>query len=316
MTRLKCGGFIIANRYLHALSDGAGKAQFWTAVSEIARGALAPSVLPIWQREILDATDPPSITCTHNEYLDDDDVDGHHHHVANGEGTVHDQSEALDHRSFFVGSKELSNIRRLIPSILNPCTTFEVLVSCIWRCYTIASQTNPNEPARIQFPANARHKFNPPIPKGYYGNVLAMPIAETTVGKLCENPLGYALQLIKDTKKKVTEEYMRSLASLMKIKGKPKGLHCFGVADIRVLGFDHVDYGWGEPFYSGPTTALPDNDSGSRAYLVSSKSKNGEQAIVIVISLPKPVMERFATLMEEILNHEPESDELEGRKEH
>jgi hypothetical protein len=89
----------------------------------------------------------------------------------------------------------------MIPSHLSPCTTFEVLSACAWRCYTIASRSNPKAKACLQF-----------------------PVALTTVGELCQNPLGYALELIRDTKAIVTEEYMRSLADVMVIKRQPKGL--------------------------------------------------------------------------------------------
>ena len=62
---------------------------------------------------------------------------------------------------------------------------------------------------------NAHPKLDPPLPTGYYGNAFAFPVVVTTAGKLCENLLGYALELVKKAKNDVTEEYMRSLADLM-----------------------------------------------------------------------------------------------------
>lgn len=165
--------------------------QFFSALSELARGADVPSNLPVWERDMLNARVTPRVTCTHNEDVDDED---------DAEDNIR-QFDAMAHRSFFISPKELSNLGAMIPSHLSPCTTFEVLSACAWRCYTIASRSNPKAKACLQF-----------------------PVALTTVGELCQNPLGYALELIRDTKAVVTEDYMRSLADVMVIKRQPKGL--------------------------------------------------------------------------------------------
>ncbi|KAL9379466.1 hypothetical protein Peur_027948 [Populus x canadensis] len=154
------------------------------------RGADVPSILPACERDILNARLTPRVTCTHNEDVDDED---------DAEDNIR-QFDGVAHRRFFISPKELSNLGTMIPSLLSRCTALEVLSACAWRCYTIASRSNPK----------AKEKGS--------SNKL------TTVGELCQNPLGYALELIRDTKAVVTEEYMRSLADLMVIKRQPKGL--------------------------------------------------------------------------------------------
>ena len=42
VTRLSCGGFILAVRLMHAMADVPGVMQFMLAVGELARGAAAP----------------------------------------------------------------------------------------------------------------------------------------------------------------------------------------------------------------------------------------------------------------------------------
>ncbi|KAJ6379714.1 hypothetical protein OIU76_016373 [Salix suchowensis] len=66
VTRLKCGGFLFGLRLNHTMSDGSGLAQFLTAVGEMARGATAPSVPAVWERDVLNARNPPRVTCTHH----------------------------------------------------------------------------------------------------------------------------------------------------------------------------------------------------------------------------------------------------------
>ncbi|KAI4342857.1 hypothetical protein MLD38_027425 [Melastoma candidum] len=65
VTRLRCGGFVLATRLNHTMIDAQGFVQFMNVVGELARGAAAPSVLPVWRRELLEAKDPPRVTCTH-----------------------------------------------------------------------------------------------------------------------------------------------------------------------------------------------------------------------------------------------------------
>ncbi|WJX19427.1 hypothetical protein P8452_09124 [Trifolium repens] len=96
------------------------------------------------------------------------------------------------------GHTEIAAIRSLLPHDLDSkSTTFKVLTSYIWRCHTKVSQPNPNKEVRMMCIADARDKFDPPIPFGYYGNCFAFPAAVTTAGELCEKSLEFAVELIK-----------------------------------------------------------------------------------------------------------------------
>lgn len=67
---------------------------------------------------------------------------------------------------------------------------------------------------------NARAKYNPPLPIGYYGNVVLCPAAVSTAWKLCRSSVEYAVELVKEAKAKVTQEYMQSVMDLMVAKGR------------------------------------------------------------------------------------------------
>ncbi|KAE8679020.1 Benzyl alcohol O-benzoyltransferase [Hibiscus syriacus] len=73
VTRLRCGGFIFALRLNHIMSDAIGLTLYMSTVGEMARGWLAPSIPPVWERHLLSARDPPRITCKH---LQSDEVVG------------------------------------------------------------------------------------------------------------------------------------------------------------------------------------------------------------------------------------------------
>lgn len=294
VTRLLCGGFIFALRLNHTMSDAPGLVQFMTAVGEMARGATTPSTLPVWQRELLLAREPPRVTCTHREY----------EQVADTKGTIIPLDD-MAHRSFFFGPTEVLALRRFLPANLgDKCSTFEVLTACLWRCRTIALQADPDEEVRILCIVNARPKFNPPLPNGYYGNGFAFPVAVSTAGKLCQNPLGYALKLVMKAKSDVNEEYMRSLADLMVIKGRPHFtvVRTYLVSDVTRAGFGEVDFGWGKAVYGGPAKGGVGAIPGVASFYIPFTNVKGESGIVVPLCLPAPAMERFVTELHTMLS--------------
>ncbi|KAH6837627.1 HXXXD-type acyl-transferase family protein [Perilla frutescens var. hirtella] len=292
VTRLKCGGFILALRLNHTMSDAAGLVQFMSAVGELARGAEAPTIPPIWDRHLLNARNPPRVTCTHHEYDD----------VPDTKGTLIPLDDMV-HRSFFFGTAEISAIRSSLPPHLRGCSTFELLTACLWRCRTIAISPEPNEEVRILCIVNSRRRFNPPIPEGYYGNAFAFPVAISTAGDLSKNPLHYALELVRKAKADVTEEYMKSLADLMVIRGRPHFtvVRSYLVSDVTHAGFGQVDFGWGNPAYGGPAKGGVGAIPGVASFYIPFKNNKGENGIVVPICLPADAMEVFVKELESIL---------------
>lgn len=165
----------------------------------------------------------------------------------------------------------------------------------------MALELNPDETVGISCFITAHGKIK--IPKGYYGNAFAFPTALSKAGLLCQNPLGYALDLIKKTKAKMNEEYIKSVADFMVLKGRPmynRTVRDFYVGDLTRVGFHEVDFGWGNPIYGGPVGAIP-----CVSYLARFKTRNGEQGIMAPILLPFPVMERFLSELVRMTAEEP-----------
>ncbi|KAJ9559245.1 hypothetical protein OSB04_013859 [Centaurea solstitialis] len=290
VTRLLCGGFIFAIRLNHTLSDGPGIVQFMTALGEMARGASRPSTLPVWQRELLCARDPPRVTCTHQEYDAVEDT----------KSTIMPLDD-MAHRSFFFGPTEVATLRRFLPPNLRKCTTFEVLTACLWRCRTIALQPDPEEEMQFMCTVNVRAKCDPPLPEGYYGNSFAFPVAISTARDLTTKPLSHALGLVMKAKNDVNAEYMRSLADLMVIRGRPHFVvvRSYAVSNVTRVRFNEVDFGWGEAAYGGSAKDWEGTIPGLITFLMRSINHNGESGIVVPIYLPNAAMEIF---MEELNN--------------
>ncbi|KAF3442916.1 hypothetical protein FNV43_RR16834 [Rhamnella rubrinervis] len=292
ITRLKCGGFIFALRLNHTMSDAAGLVQFMEAVGEMARGARAPTIPPVWQRALLNARVPPQVTCTHHEYDE----------VADTKGTIIPLDDMV-HRSFFFGPTEVAALRGFVPEKLRNCSTFEILTAWLWWCRTTALQPDPEEEVRVLCIVNARARFDPPLPTGYYGNAFAFPVAMTKAGKLCQSPLEYALELVKKAKDDVTEDYMKSLADLMVIRGRPHFtvVRSYLVSDVTRAGFGEVDFGWGKAAYGGPAKGGVGAIPGVASFYIPFKNQKGENGIVIPVCLPAPAMERFVKELDSML---------------
>ncbi|KAK9667218.1 hypothetical protein RND81_14G240500 [Saponaria officinalis] len=283
VTRLKCDGFILAYKINHAMSDGTGLAQFLTVVGEMAHGARFLSVNPVWRRELLSARNPPQVTCVHREYEQIPDIP-----------LIGDD---LVHKPFFFGPTELAALRRHLPPHLKSSSKFEIITAVIWRARTIALQIHPDDEVRVPIHVNARHKFkNPPLPQGYYGNAIATPNIISTANKLIRNGLDYALEIVKEVKNGVDEEYMKSLADFMVLNGKPRytRAHTFSVSDTSRLNLNMIDFGWGPPVQGGPAKGwLGGPTPGYGSFYLTSKNSKGESGILVPIYLPFLAMERF-----------------------
>ncbi|XP_074317882.1 benzyl alcohol O-benzoyltransferase-like [Silene latifolia] len=289
VTRLKCGGFILTTKQNHAVLDAPGITQFMHAVAELVRGAEFPSVHPVWDRHLLCARNPPRVTCMHPEY--DDEIDGPPASILPFTDVVH--------KIFFFGPTEIGNIRRLLPvGHSKKSTRFEILTACIWRSRTIAMQFNPKVEVRLRFLINFRHhKRNPPIPKGYYGNLMATPVAISTAQDLISNPLEYTLELIKNVKRSITEEYIMSMVDFLGTKGRPRfhrGACTYYLVDVSRVGLDQWDFGWGKPVYGGPSEVwFGRPTTGFGNYYLGGKNGKGETGILVPMCLPRWAMGRF-----------------------
>ncbi|KAK4275927.1 hypothetical protein QN277_018937 [Acacia crassicarpa] len=293
VTRLKCGGFIFGLRMNHSMSDGPGIAQFINALAEIAKGATEPSIQPVWHRERLNARDSPNITCTHHEY---DEVVGKPIPSTN-----------IVHRSFFFGPTEISSLRTLLPQNLTQSTSFDLVTAYLWQCRTKALELDPQDDVRLMFLANARmgrDRFNPPLPKGFYGNAVVFPTAVSLAGELCESPLEYGLELVRKAKDVVNGEYFHSVADLLVTRGRPSftTVRSFIVADFSRLGFKDVDFGWGKAVYAGPALSGLGTFQGFTFYVGYTNSK-GEEGRIVPVCLPQESMEKFTKELDLLLNN-------------
>ncbi|XP_074269944.1 benzyl alcohol O-benzoyltransferase-like [Silene latifolia] len=281
VTRLKCGGFIFALSLNHAMTDGIGLVQFLNAVTELAGGAQHPSIPPVWMRHLLSDAPGPS-------------QGSYHEDVRYEYNCITSPLDELVHKSFFFGSAEIARLQESV----SPSTTFELIIAHLWRCHTMALYSDPQETVQLTFVMNTRSKYNPSLPTGYYGNVIAVPIAQATTAELSENPFQYIVDLVKRTKENVNvnvnvnvnEEYVKSLANRMAV-GR------FTVSDHRRIGLNCLDFGWGRPVYGGFGRGSEFNPYLGYITCFTPFKHLGKSGVLVPICLPRSAMEKFVNLV-------------------
>lgn len=288
----------------HTMSDAAGIVQFMSAVGELARGAEAPAIIPVWQRNILSARNPPRVTCTHHEYGT---------HLVYGdttEGSLIPPDNMVE-RSFLFTGTDISALCSSIPQHLGLFTSFEIAVACTWRCRAISLSLDPNEEIRISCLVNCRKRFDPPLPAGYYGNAIVYPAAVTTAARLSRNPFHYAVELVRSAKAQATEEYVKSVADLMVMSGRPafRAAGTYMVSDLRWAGFGEVDFGWGTAAYGGLAQCGIDLAPGVVSYALPYKDAKG---MVVTMCLPPNAMDKFINELHKLLGKERDSSNPHG----
>ncbi|KAL6594572.1 hypothetical protein ACP70R_048310 [Stipagrostis hirtigluma subsp. patula] len=286
VTRLLCGGFVFALRLNHAICDAIGLAQFMSAVAELARGVPAPTVTPAWSRELLDARSPPKPAFPHREF---DDVP-----------VTPPPPGDMVMRTFTFGPADVAAIKeRLPPHLRETATTFEALTAALWRARTAALELPPEDEVRLVFMVNIRGVRALELPAGYYGNAIVTSVALTTAAALLAGSLGDAVELVREAKAVVTAEYVRSMADLLVLRGRPViaiPASLYFVSDNRHAGFHRLDFGWGVPVYGGASFVV---FGGS--YLVAVRNGDGEDAVAVPIVLPQPATDRFVSEVEMML---------------
>ncbi|KAJ3672572.1 hypothetical protein LUZ60_007293 [Juncus effusus] len=290
VTRLLCGGFTFGMQICHSMGDAPGLMQFLMALGEMVQGAEAPTVRPVWDRHLLDARDPPQVMYNHPEFepitnQNKDKV------AANDKSNIH--------HAFFFSFKDIESLRRMAPpNLQSRCTRFDLLASFVWRTRTISLRYDPNDEVRFLFVVNARgFKRKPPLPEGYYGNALIYGVATSSVEKLCNNGLGYALKLVMKAKERImTDDYVQSVADYLVLKSRPRFTTDFTymVTDQTKAKLNTVDLGWGRPVYGAPATVT------LATFHMPMKNDRGEQGITVPMCLPSYAMDTFTREMEKL----------------
>ncbi|KAG8077193.1 hypothetical protein GUJ93_ZPchr0007g5398 [Zizania palustris] len=231
VTKFTCGGFAVGICFSHLLFDGQGAAQFLKAVGEMARGLPAPSVAPVWDRDAI--PDPPQLP--------------------------RGPPPSLTAFNFVTQVVEISpeSIARIKDEFKaatgETCTTFDAVTAVVFKCRAVAVALPDDAEVRLGFAASTRHLLTGVLPSvdGYYGNCV-YPVGIPRSSKATrEAALVEVVGVMREAKEALAVLFTDWLRGGAKDDhyNVPLDYGTVTVSDWSRVGFNEVDYGFGEPGY-------------------------------------------------------------------
>uniref|UniRef100_A0ACD5VET9 Uncharacterized protein n=1 Tax=Avena sativa TaxID=4498 RepID=A0ACD5VET9_AVESA len=231
VTKFTCGGFAVGICFSHLVFDGQGAAQFLKAAGELARGLPAPSVAPVWDREAI--PDPPKLP--------------------------RGPPPSFTAFNFVTQVVEISpeNIARIKDEFKaatggQTCSTFDAVTAVVFKCRALAVELPDDAEARLGFAASTRHLLQGVLPSvdGYYGNCV-YPVGITRSSKtIREAALPEVVSVMREAKEALTVRFTDWMhGGAADHYNVPLDYGTVTVSDWSRVGFNEVDYGFGEPGY-------------------------------------------------------------------
>ncbi|CAI0394605.1 unnamed protein product [Linum tenue] len=287
VTRFKCGGVCLGIGIHHTIADGESSLSFINTWADMARGLPLTATL-FWDRTILRAQQPATPKFHHTEY------DPHPTMM------IANNSEQRAPKPATVG------ILKITPEQLNTLkiransrySTYEILTAHIWRCASKARGFVDEQPTKLQISVDGRSRLNPPIPAGYFGNVIFHTTPVAPVGELISEPLAQTVERIRQAISRMNNEYLRSAIDYLEDPSSPEGIirvpgHCrspnLKVVSWMRLPFKSADFGWG----SSILFRKADISEGTGLIL----PRNPDGTLSLAICLEADVMEPFKKLL-------------------
>ena len=288
VTLFSCGGFSLGLRLCHCLCDGLGAMQFFRAWAAAAKtGTLITEPEPSWDREIFLPRSPPMVKFPHVEFMN----------IEDGSSLTMTLWQTKPVQKCYRVSREFqSHLKTLAqPDDVFACTTFDAMAAHIWRSWVKALDVRPlNYELRLTFSVNARQKLhNPPLKDGFYGNVVCVACATSTVSELVNGQISDTTCLVREARLNVSEEYLRSTLDYIEVD-RPKKLEFGGKLTItqwtRFSMYESADFGWGRPVYAGPIDLTP---TPQVCVILPEGKPDPNGTMVVCICLPEAATDKF-----------------------
>ncbi|PPD95793.1 hypothetical protein GOBAR_DD07182 [Gossypium barbadense] len=251
VTKFKCGGVCLGVGIQHTLGDGAAALHFINSWADTSRG-LTPAIAPFIDRTLLRARDPPTPKLHHVEYDPSPAL------------MSASKSQSDDHKPSIVSTLELTadqlNTLKAKAKVANAnggvkYSSFNILAAHIWRCVSKARGLPADQDTKLYFPVDGRYRLDPPLPPGYFGNVI------------------FTTALI--------AQAVPDLNTLV------RGPHTFRCPNLVVVPWNwlpiyEADFGWGCPIYMGPGNVVQEG----KIYILPSPTNDGSLTLAARLEIP------------------------------
>ncbi|KAH9806334.1 Shikimate O-hydroxycinnamoyltransferase [Citrus sinensis] len=185
-------------------------------------------------------------------------------------------------------------------------TRLEVLAAHIWRCVCKARELSDDQASKLHFPTNGRSKLNPPLPSGYFGNVVFTTALIALSGNILSEPLNYTVERIHRALERMNDEYLKSALAYLRQQPDPtvlrRGAHTYKCPNFNIVYLANMpiydaNFGWGPPMFS----RLVNTYFEGVAHIYPSPSNDG--SLTVFINLETHHVQPFKKLFYEIFQH-------------
>ncbi|PKA57606.1 Shikimate O-hydroxycinnamoyltransferase [Apostasia shenzhenica] len=305
VTHFKCGGAALGVGMQHHVADGYSGLHFINSWSDVARG-LAVSLPPFIDRSLLRARDPPAPSFPHLEY-----------HPAPSMPSAASANATAKSASKTASAVAIFNVTRTQLSILKSkasgggggfpaFSSYALLAAHVWRCACAARGLPSDQPTKLYIATDGRQRLVPPLPEGYFGNVIFTATPLATAGEVAAG-LGEAAARIQAALGRMGDDYLLSALDYLELQpdltALVRGAHTFrcpnlGITSWARLPIHDADFGWGRPIFMGPG-GIPYE---GLSFVLPSPT--GDGSLSLAISLQPEHMERFKDMFYDLLRCE------------
>ncbi|RLM79624.1 hypothetical protein C2845_PM12G11990 [Panicum miliaceum] len=297
VTHFKCGGVAIGVGMQHHVADGFSGLHFINSWADLCRG-VPIAVMPYIDRSLLRARDPPTPAYPHVEYQP---APAMLSEPPQAPLTAKPATPPTAVAIFRLSRAELGRLRSQVPPREGAprFSTYAVLAAHVWRCASLARGLPADQPTKLYCATDGRQRLQPPLPDGYFGNVIftATPLADagTVTAGVAEGAA-----VIQAALDRMDDGYCRSALDYLELQpdlsALVRGAHTFRCPNLGLtswvrLPIHDADFGWGRPVFMGPGGIAYEG----LAFVLPSANRDG--SLSVAISLQAEHMEKFRKLI-------------------
>ncbi|KAF5806904.1 putative quinate O-hydroxycinnamoyltransferase [Helianthus annuus] len=291
VTCFKCGGVSLGLGFDHRVADGWSAMHFMNTWSDMARG-LDITLPPFINRTLLRARDPPRPVFEHIEY-----------HPGPTPLQAPLDKTKTSFSMFKLTRNQLDLLKAKSKEDGNTIrySSFEILSAHIWKCVCKARGLPDDVETRLHFSVDGRARLQPPLPPGYFGNVIFRGAVILTASDIHSKPTWYAASRIHDALARMNNDYLRSAIDYLEQRHCQKPEVNYSYTNLIITSWvgipiHNADFGWGRPVFMG-RIGIP---SPGRCYVLPSPINDG--SLSIIIGLEAEQMKLFSKLLYATVN--------------
>ncbi|KAA3480067.1 shikimate O-hydroxycinnamoyltransferase-like [Gossypium australe] len=229
VTKFKCGGVCLGVGFQHTLGDGTAALHFINSWADTSRD-LSPAIAPFIDRTLVRARDPPTPKFHHVEY---------------------DPPPVLKS-----ASKSQSNDHK--PSIVSTFKLTADQLNTLKAKANVANANGADQDTKLYFPVDGGYRLDPPLPAGYFGNVIFKTALIAQAGDLETESFTDTIKRIHERLNQINDEYLSStidyIEKVSDLNTLITGPHTFRCPNLIVVPWNwlpiyEADFGWGRPIY-------------------------------------------------------------------